>query len=93
MKDEEFLEMLGKTKLSEENSSRSKKLRMMRTILIDKYINKMSREEICAELNFISLSTYTTYYRFRFIFTSGIIYNYEKYRNFIKTLDTRINTC
>ena len=63
MKDEEFLEMLGKTKLSEENSSRSKKLRMMRTILIDKYINKMSREEICAELNFISLSTYTTYLR------------------------------
>ena len=63
MSDNEFLEMLETTKLSKANSKRSKKLLIMRTILIDKYINRMSREEICAELDFISLSTYTDYLR------------------------------
>ena len=53
MNDMEFLERLESTKLSKANSK----------ILIDKYINKMSREEICAELDFISLSTYTFYLR------------------------------
>ena len=61
MNDNEFLEKLEETKLSKANSKRSKKLFIMRKILIDKYINKMSREEICAELDFISLSTYTAY--------------------------------
>ena len=61
MNDNEFIEMLETTKLSKANSKRSKKLFIMRTILIDKYINRMSREEICAELDFISLSTYTDY--------------------------------
>lgn len=61
MNDNEFLEKLEETKLSKANSRRSKKLSIMRKILIDKYINKMSREEICAELDFISLRTYTLY--------------------------------
>lgn len=61
MNDNELLERLEETKLSKANSRRSKKLSIMRKILIDKYINKMSREEICAELDFISLSTYTVY--------------------------------
>ena len=61
MNDNELLERLEETKLSKANSKRSKKLSIMRKILIDKYINKMSREEICAELDFISLSTYTVY--------------------------------
>ena len=61
MNDNKFLEKLEETKLSKANSKRSKKLFIMRKILIDKYINKMSREEICAELDFISLSTYTDY--------------------------------
>lgn len=61
MNDKEFLDQLEETKLSKANSRRSKKLSIMRKILIDKYINKMSREEICAELDFISLSTYTLY--------------------------------
>lgn len=61
MNDNEFIEKLEETKLSKANSKRSKKLFIMRKILIDKYINKMSREEICAELDFISLSTYTAY--------------------------------
>ena len=61
MSDNEFLEKLEETKLSKANSKRSKKLYVMRKILIDKYINKMSREEICAELDFISLRTYTNY--------------------------------
>lgn len=59
--DNELLEKLESTKLSKANSKRSKKLSIMRKILIDKYINRMSREEICAELDFISLSTYTNY--------------------------------
>lgn len=63
MNDVELLEKLENTKLSKVNSRRSKKLNIMRKILIDKYINKMSREEICAELDFISLSTYTFYLR------------------------------
>jgi hypothetical protein len=63
MNDNEFLIMLENTKLSKANVKRSKKLYIMRTILIDKYINRMSREEICAELDFISLSTYTDYLR------------------------------
>lgn len=61
MNDIELLEKLESTKLAKNNASRSKKLSAMRKILIDKYINKMSREEICAELDFISLSTYTIY--------------------------------
>lgn len=63
MNDNEFLEKLENTKLSKANSHRSRKLKIMRTILIDKYINKMNREEICAELDFISLTTYTNYLR------------------------------
>lgn len=63
MNDVELLKQLERTKLSKSNAMRSKKLSMMRKILIDKYINKMNREEICAELDFISLSTYTNYLR------------------------------
>lgn len=63
MNDNDFLEMLETTKLSKANVRRSKKLNIMRTILVDKYINKMNREEICAELDFISLTTYTNYLR------------------------------
>lgn len=63
MNDAELLEKLESTKLAKNNASRSKKLSIMRKILIDKYINKMSREEVCAELDFISLSTYTAYLR------------------------------
>ena len=56
--EEELYEILDKAGLDEEHCLRSKKLYQIRTILINKYINMMSREETCAELDFISLSTY-----------------------------------
>ena len=56
--DDNLLEILDKAGLDEERCLRSKKLYQIRTILINKYINMMSREETCAELDFISLSTY-----------------------------------
>lgn len=62
MKDElreNLLEILDKAGLTEEICSKSKKLHQIRTILINKYIYEMSREETCAELDFISLRTYT----------------------------------
>ena len=51
-------EILDKAGLDEEHCRKSKKLRQIRTILINKYINLMSREETCTELDFISLKTY-----------------------------------
>lgn len=51
-------EILDKAGLSEEMCAKSRKLFQIRTILINKYINLMNREETCAELDFISLNTY-----------------------------------
>ena len=51
-------DVLDKAGLTEEVSQKSKKVRQMRTIVINKYIHEMSREETCAELDFISLKTY-----------------------------------
>lgn len=51
-------DVLDKAGLTEEVSKKSKKVRQMRTIVINKYIHEMSREETCAELDFISLKTY-----------------------------------
>ena len=53
-----LMEILDKAGLDEDRCKKSKKLRQIRTILINKYINLMSREETCAELDFISLKTY-----------------------------------
>lgn len=53
-----LLEILEKAGLGEEICKKSKKLYQIRTILIDKYMYLMSREEICADLDFISLRTY-----------------------------------
>ena len=53
-----LLEILDKAGLDEEHCKKSKKLHQMRTILIDRYIHLMNREEICADLDFISLRTY-----------------------------------
>lgn len=53
-----LMEILDKAGLDEEHCKKSRKLRQIRTILINKYINMMSREETCAELDFISLKTY-----------------------------------
>ena len=55
---ENLLEILDKAGLTEEICRKSKKLRQVRTIFINKYIYEMSREETCAELDFISLRTY-----------------------------------
>ena len=56
---ETLLEILDEAGLTEEICRKSKKLHQIRTILINKYIYEMSREETCAELDFISLRTYT----------------------------------
>ena len=53
-----LLEILDKAGLDEEHCKKSKKLRQIRTILINKYVYLMSREETCADLDFISLKTY-----------------------------------
>ena len=55
-----LLEILDKAGLDEKTCSKSRKLHQVRTILINKYINLMSREETCAELDFISLGTYNS---------------------------------
>ena len=55
---DDLLSILDKAGLDEEHCDKSKKLRQIRTILINKYIHLMSREETCAELEFISLRTY-----------------------------------
>ena len=55
---ENLYEILDNAGLDEKICSKSKKLCQIRTILINKYINLMSREESCAELDFISLNTY-----------------------------------
>ena len=55
---ETLLEILDEAGLTEEICRKSKKLHQIRTILINKYIYEMSREETCAELDFISLRTY-----------------------------------
>lgn len=52
-------EVMDKAGLSEDICKKSKKLYQVRTVLINKYIYEMSREETCAELDFISLRTYT----------------------------------
>ena len=54
---------LDKAGLTEENCEKSKKLKQIRIILIDKYLNMMDREEICLDLfnngfEYISLNTY-----------------------------------
>lgn len=56
-------EILDKVGLSEEMSDKSKKLKQIRYILINKYINLMDREENCNDLynrglDYISLNTY-----------------------------------
>ena len=56
--DDDLLSLLDKAGLDEERCRKSKKLRQIRVIMINKYINMMSREETCAELDFISLRTY-----------------------------------
>ena len=56
--EEDLLVILDKVGLDEEHCKKSKKLYQIRVILINKYINLMSREETCAELDFISLGTY-----------------------------------
>jgi hypothetical protein len=53
-----LLEILDKAGLDEEHCKKSKKLYEMRTILIDKYVYLMSREEICYDLDDISWRTY-----------------------------------
>ena len=53
-----LLKILDKAGLDEEHCKKSKKLYEMRTILIDKYIYLMSREEICYDLDDMSLRTY-----------------------------------
>lgn len=55
---ENLYEVLDKAGLSEEMCAKSKKLYQIRSILINKYINLMDREECCADLDFISLDTY-----------------------------------
>ena len=55
---ETLLEILDEAGLTEEICRKSKKLYQIRTILINKYIYEMSREETCAELDFISLRTH-----------------------------------
>ena len=56
--EEDLMALLDKVGLDEEHCRKSKKLHQIRVILINKYINLMSREETCAELDFISLGTY-----------------------------------
>jgi hypothetical protein len=56
--DDDLLSILDKAGLDEERCKKSKELRQIRVILIDSYINLMKREEICAELEFMSLRTY-----------------------------------
>ena len=56
---EKLYEVLDKAGLSEEICRKSRKLHQVRTVLINKYLYEMSREETCAELDFISLRTYT----------------------------------
>jgi uncharacterized secreted protein with C-terminal beta-propeller domain len=53
-----LLEILDKAGLDEEHCKKSKKLYEMRTILIDKYVYLMSREEICYDLDDMSWRTY-----------------------------------
>ena len=53
-----LLKILDKAGLDDEHCKKSKRLYQMRTILIDKYIYLMSREEICCELDDISWRTY-----------------------------------
>ena len=56
--EEDLLSILDKAGLDEEHCKKSKKLRQIRTILINRYIYMMRREETCAELEFMSLRTY-----------------------------------
>jgi hypothetical protein len=56
--DDDLLSILDKAGLDEERCKKSKKLRQIRTILINRYTNMMLREETCAELEFMSLRTY-----------------------------------
>lgn len=61
LSEDEVYCLLDKCGLTEEKANKSKKVKIMRMIIIYKYIYDMSREEICAELDFISLSTYNRY--------------------------------
>jgi len=59
----DLYKILDEAGLSEEDCKKSKKLKQMRIILIDKYEKDMDREEICADIfsygmDYISLSTY-----------------------------------
>lgn len=55
---DDLLSILDKAGLDEEHCNKSKKLRQIRIILINRYTNMMLREETCAELEFMSLRTY-----------------------------------
>lgn len=54
-------DILDCANLTEENAQKSKKINYMRTIILDKYIYEMNRNEICIELD-ISWKTYDRYY-------------------------------
>ena len=53
-----LLKILDEAGLDEEHCKKSKRLYQMRTILIDKYVYLMSREEICRELDDMTWRTY-----------------------------------
>ena len=56
--EEDLLVILDKAGLDEEHCRKSKKLYQIRVILINKYINLMSRIETCIELDDMSYGTY-----------------------------------
>lgn len=56
--DDDLLSLLDKVGLDEERCKKSKRLRQIRIILIDRYTELMKREEVCSELEFMSLRTY-----------------------------------
>lgn len=58
LKDKDMYEILEKAGLTEEIAACSRKVRMMRNLLIYRYVYQMNREEVCAKLDFISLRTY-----------------------------------
>lgn len=58
LKDKDIYDILEKAGLTEEIAACSRKIRMMRNLLIYRYVYQMNREEVCAKLDFISLRTY-----------------------------------
>lgn len=55
---EDLIEILDKAGLDEEHCKKSQELYEIRTILINRYIYLMKREETCADLHFMALRTY-----------------------------------